>query len=196
MKTVACCIPCNWDYIPIPFFASFIRMMIHGQGRYNVLAYIARSSSVNHMRTEAITRALEDGEVDYILHLDVDEIYPPDTISRLMQHIDDGKEVVGGLYCSRINPVNSAFEFIENGDLRALPVRANTGMQKVDSMGMGGMMTDVKVFDKIRKPWFFGNPMHCEDVAFCKQCKDAGIQVWVDTDLQFGHLVLEAKQPL
>lgn len=172
-------------------------MMIHGQGRYHLLTYIARSSSVNHMRTEATTKALEDGGVDYLLHLDVDEVYPPDTVSRLMKHIDDGKEVVGGLYCARFKDINSAFKFInENGDTRALPVKANTGLHKIDAMGMGGMMTDIKVFDKIKKPWFFGNPMHCEDVAFCQRCKEAGIQVWVDTDLQFGHLVLEAKQPL
>ena len=195
MKTVAFCIPVNWDYVPIPFFGSFLRMMGYAQGKYHILSYIARASSVNHMRTEATEKALDAG-ADYILHLDVDEVYPEDTPERLMKHIDDGKEVVGGLYISRINDTRSAFEFInDRGTTRPLPIEPNTGLQKVDSMGFGGIMTSVEVFDKIEKPWFFGVIGHCEDVAFCHKCKKAGVQVWVDTDLQYGHLVLEPKYP-
>ena len=177
------------------FFTCFIPMMIYGQGRYDMITYIARASSVNHMRLEATEKALESG-ADYILHLDIDEIYPKDTIEILMNHIDSGKEVVGGLYKSRTSDTLSAFEFVnEAGHTRPLDVKPNTGLQKVDSMGMGGMMTSIDIYDKIEKPWFFGVVGHGDDVAFCKRLKDAGIQVWLDTDLQFGHLVLDAVYP-
>ena len=177
------------------FFTSWMNVMIYAQNRYHLLLLISRTSTIWAMRSEGVKQALEAG-ADYILHMDIDEIYPPDTPERLMKNIDGGIEVVGGLYTSRVNDVYSAFVFTDDPfDVRLAEIKPNTGLQKVDSMGFGGTMTAISVYDKLEEPWFEGVEGHGEDVAFCKRCKDAGVQVWCDTDLHYGHLTLQARYP-
>lgn len=177
------------------FFTSWMNVMIYAQSRYHLLLLISRTSTVWAMREEGVKQAME-ADVDYILHMDIDEIYPPDTPERLMKHIDSGLEVVGGLYTSRVSDVYSAFDFMDEAcNVRPAKIKPNTGLQKVDSMGFGGTMTDISIYSRLPEPWFEGVEGHGEDVAFCKRCKDAGVQVWVDTDLQYGHLSLQARYP-
>ena len=195
MKTIACCIPCNWDFIPMKFFTSWMGMMIYAQGRYEMLLLISRTSNIGEMRQEAVKEAVING-ADYILHLDADEVYPPETPKILMNHVDNGLEVVGGLYVSRDFGIYSAFMFKEDPfGIVPAKIKPNTGLQKVDTRGMGGVMTALDVYRKIPQPWFQGVVGHGEDVAFCKKCKDAGIDVWIDTDLHFGHLTFKARYP-
>jgi hypothetical protein len=62
---------------------------------------------------------------------------------------------------------------------------------------MGGVMVDPKVFEMIPAPYFkIDRDMtkykdHGEDISFYKKCKEAGIDINVDADLQFGHLFMQ-----
>ena len=80
------------------------------------------------------------------------------------------------------------------GNLREISL--NQGLIKVDGMGLGGVMTSPQVFRIFERPWF------CQmwnteeryrpgvDFQFYANCKRAGIDVWCDTDLVYGHMAV------
>jgi hypothetical protein len=61
------------------------------------------------------------------------------------------------------------------------------------------MMTHPSIFETIEYPrfqrgWLEGDQngyyRHGEDVVFNEKCKEAGIDVWCDTDLHYKHLAV------
>jgi len=136
---------------------------------------------------------------DYILWIDADQLYPENTPEVLMKHIDSGKSVVGGLTPQNMQGGVNVYDFVHNDGImqmqNALP---GQGLIKVDAMGMGGVMMKPEVFDELDLPCFtmrWNSKLARypgEDVQFYVNCKKAGIDVWCDTDLVFGHIVTRA----
>jgi len=196
MKTVACLIPLSWEVVPRQFFFSFSAMLMYSQGKYHMLMLTARGASIANMHEKMVEAALK-ANVDYIFHVDADEVYPNDTPERLMKHIDDGKDVVFGLVLSNAQDGYVAYEFQEN-PLKLVPsdIKPNSGIVEVGCTGMGGLMVNPKVYEKLDKP-YFTSPFfkHAPDTSLCYQCKQKGIKMWVDTDLHYGHIVPHVKYP-
>jgi hypothetical protein len=79
-------------------------------------------------------------------------------------------------------------------------VPLHQGVIKVGAMGLGGIMMNPKIFKMMKFPWFRmvwnkrmgGRPGM--DFQFYGQCKKAGIDVWADTDLIFGHVVVGLRE--
>jgi len=200
-KRIAVCMALSWDYIPSRFFLSYEAMRDYTErtGEYIFDMVIARSAWIDTMRDMCANTALEM-KPDYIFWLDVDQTYPDFTARKLIKHIDDGCRVVAGVTPDRILPCNIVLKFGgKQGACRDEDFKVNRGLVKVDSMGFGGMMTHPSVFDEIDYPrfqrkWFEGNDgdyyRHGEDVVFNEKCRDAGIDVWCDTDLHYGHMAL------
>lgn len=177
-------------------------MLRHAFGKYQ-LGFISNAGCyLDGARDELVTEVLKYNP-NYILWLDADQTYPGNTPEVLMNHIDSGKSVVGG-----VTPLkNEAIPELDGkpsvwdidvetylGNLREIVL--NRGIIKVDGMGTGGMMTHPVVFKKMKYPWFrtSWNPKTKHrpsiDFQFYGNCKKAGIDVWCDTDLVFGHLAL------
>lgn len=53
------------------------------------------------------------------------------------------------------------------------------------------MLIDMKVFDKIKSPWFEPEFSFGTDVQICRKASEAGFKVYNDTDIEIGHLVNE-----
>jgi len=182
MKTIACAIPCNWPWVPTFFFTSAVQMFTRAQSEYNLVLMLSNST--------------------LIMWLDADQIYPADTIVKLAKHCDDGKLVVGGVTPHKNDGKPMVWSFGNNygAGNRENNFELNRGLVKVDSMGFGGIMTAKSVFDAIPYPRFYktwdadtNHPVG-EDFCFYARCKERGIDVWCDTDLQFQHLVTYAVQ--
>lgn len=134
---------------------------------------------------------------DYILFVDDDMIFPPDTFLRLLAH---QKEIVGVNSNSRILPLSSTVAFMnEQGEyvpLEKMPPwwKPPESLFKCYSIGAGVLLIDMKVFDIIDKPWFATTNMDSgkiligEDAWFCFQAKKKGIDIYCDPTLKIGHI--------
>ena len=150
------------------------------------------------------------GKVDYDVWLTIDSdiIFTP---QQVLQILEDTKEhdVVSGLYrmadlqhfaCVQDWNVDyfkkhGTFKFLRPEDVVGAPK-----YKKVSYNGMGFMAIRAGVIEKLKYP-YFSDPLQemetdegvilrdmcSEDVAFCKNLKDAGFDVVVNTQLVLGH---------
>jgi hypothetical protein len=144
------------------------------------------------------TKALEVNP-DYLLWIDADQTYPANTPEVLMRHVDSGKEVVGGLVPHRATGNPNVWKNIPNSHLyQPREVYLKEGLIQVDAMGFGGVMMTPNTLRKMEYPWFrmsWDKEINDElgmDFVFYANCKRAGIDVWCDTDLVFGHLAVKS----
>jgi len=194
-RFIICCIPLSWQFIPVDFFQSWCRMVGYSVGRYQLGMITASCCYMDKMRDDLVRDSLKNNP-DYLLWLDADQMYPPDTPERLMRHIDAGRLVVGGLTPDRGSGEPLVYEMApgNKGVIKRDDVTVGQGLIKVDAMGFGGIMTSPEVF-KIMKPPYFQMTWNRklkgtigEDVKFYQNCKHYGIDVWCDTNLLYEHL--------
>jgi len=166
-------------------------------GKYKMAILTCDGAYQDKIRDMIAAKALEV-KPDYIFWVDADQTYPENTPEVLMRHIDAGKMIVGGLVPHRSTGNPNVWKSIPNSPLyQPREVYPGEGLIKVDSMGQGGMMMNPEVLRKMEYPWFrmSWNPeirdMIGMDFTFYANCKRAGIDVWCDTDLVFGHLAVK-----
>ncbi len=194
MKTIIACVPLTWPYVAKDFFKSALDMTAYAFGRYDFKTMFGSQCYLHTMRESLADEALSDG-ANYILWLDADQTYPADTPERLMKH---DKFVVGGMTPRKDDGTSLVFDLISD-KARRVHLVPNRGLQKVEAMGMGGVLVDTKVFSILKPPYFLptwkdGPTRMGEDFAFYKNCKDACIDVWCDTDLRYEHIVTTTVQ--
>ena len=147
---------------------------------------------VHSARQQLLENCLEEGW-DYVLWLDSDMTFPPDTLAHL---IGRDKAVVGANYSTRGLPAD--FVAIKKTDEKEGEVGQkcvtgphSTGLEEVDAIGFGCVLLDLnKIRDALPEgeQWFWyeitekGAHMG-EDVYFCRLLRRAGIPIYVDHDL-------------
>jgi hypothetical protein len=80
-------------------------------------------------------------------------------------------------------------------DLKNIANESPKKLAKVFYAGMGFMMCRKGALEKVTYPWFepamheidISKDFSSEDVSLCWKWKDAGVDVWVDPDVIFGH---------
>jgi len=164
------------------------------------MSFVTMSSCyMDKMRDDLVVMAMRYMP-DYILWLDADQTYPIETIETLMDHVDSGKLIVGGITPDKDDGTPLVYDIVDDdpdGIIRRRKMRLNSGIHKVDAMGMGGVMVHPSVYSELLKPPFFDMKWNSErgvrpgeDVEFYSMCKDAGISVYCDTDLPYDHIVV------
>jgi hypothetical protein len=158
-----------------------------------VMLYTSHGTLIASQRMELARQALEE-KADYLLWLDSDMRFPKETIGHLILR---DKPIIAANYATRRMPVKPVAMMDDNGKIgRVYTAPDSEGLQPVDYVGMGVMMTKREVFEKTEAPWFaipystVGNHYIGEDVFFCKKAREAGFEVLVDHDLshQVKHI--------
>lgn len=153
------------------------------------------------------------GEVpyDYMFWLDTDIVFTPEQVLALYNRMERQPEVdvLSGVYLMQnalMSTVVADWDddfFNENGhyklytpeELQELKQKRSDGLVQSFAAGMGFMIIRKGVFERIRYPWF-GPRYHeryhtcefaSEDISWCANLKDAGINVYVDPDVMLGH---------
>lgn len=188
---VICCIPSNGT-VPMGFALSLAQAMAHFaslpyDGQKKIGLWNVRSSNLAEGRQRLVAKAMED-QATHIMWFDSDMKFPPDTITRLLNH---AKPVVGVNYPQK-NIEARPTAYLDSPDYVG-PVYSGeraTGLQEVSVLGMGVMLTELAVFDVLPLPHFKFTPLppentrHSgEDVHFCHELSKLGIPVFVDHDL-------------
>ena len=188
-------VPCH-DMIHTAFVRSLQEM--DKPGRVSI-GYI-QGTLIYEARNVIAQNAIEDG-FDRVLWLDSDMLMPKDTLKRLSAHLDNGLDMVSGLYFGRRNRCNPMI--LDRLDWRA----DQDGSVSVDSTsyldypknavfevagcGFGCVMTTVDILkqavDKFGVPF---TPMMGmgEDVSFCWRVRQMGYKIYCDSKLMLGHV--------
>ena len=156
--------------------------------------------------------ALLQSDYTHILMLDSDHIHPADVVYKLIRWVKDDRTrlVVGGLNFRRGAPFDPCAYFLDaNGNMCSLR-EWGPGLIAVDVLGSGCMLIAREAFEQMPFPWFgydytknlgLGWP-ECgidhlangagwpgTDIWFSRQCRDAGIDQWVDTQTTSPHIL-------
>lgn len=158
-----------------------------------------------------IAKLAIDGGYDYVLMVDNDVVLPKDALQNLL---DGATDVCLGYYahrdtdnlyrgrtcvCKLLTPEGVRYKnYPLESEYTAEEVSAlrDKGEKKIriHGGGMGCALINVKVFDRIRYPWYDwtnykDGKMLSEDLYFCENCRKASIQIYTDTRVNCGHLL-------
>lgn len=156
-----------------------------------------RGFHIGENRNYCVVQA-QRNQSDYLFFVDDDMVFDKETLERLLAH---EKEVVGVNSYSRCLPPSSTVGLMDkNGEYMhpdkhpAIAMRIPDELFRCYFVGTGIMLIDMKVFDKIEKPYFAftsdenGMIVHGEDGSFCEKVKKAGIDIWCDPTISIFHI--------
>jgi len=156
-----------------------------------------RGYTIAENREYCVVQAQKNGS-DYLLFVDDDMTFPKDTLERLL---GANKGVIGVNSYSRVLPLCSTVGLMdEKGNYKHPDKYPEWEMKIPDELfkayfvGCGVCLIDMKVFEKIKKPYFQfitgknGMVIHGEDGSFCEKVKKAGGDIWCDPAIPVGHL--------
>ena len=144
-------------------------------------------SNLPRVRNRLVDAALTSG-CKHLMFIDDDMVWGPDMVHGLWKH---QYAIVSALTVRKQWPHYSGAVLTgEDGKRNVAP--EFRGVIEVDAVGTGFMLINLDVFRKLKRPWFAmpprGEGTDGEDYFFCENAKKEGYKVWVDCDVQVGHL--------
>jgi len=173
--------------VPSGFFYSFAHM--DKPKEYTLIHADNGSGAIDALRNDLVDMALQCG-ASHLIMMDTDQIYPVETIPRLLSH---KLPVVGCVVHRRYPPFDPIMLRGKLGDYEIIDDYEEGDLVEVDATGTGCIMFDMQVFRKMPRPWFKFRHLETgegigEDIGFCHDLKEAGYKIFVDTSIQCGHL--------
>ena len=189
---IAICVPIYGDP-RAQFTFSLANLLINaGKAGLDVEMIWATGSSIAMNRQSLAEQALEIG-ADFILWLDADHLFPPDTLGRLLLHKGKAK-IVGCNYPRRFGEFEPTAQNIVGGTTELVFTTEDLAqrkiVQQVDFMGLGVCLMEAAVFSMIEKPWFAVTETQGEDGYFFRKLAMKGVRPFVDHHLswEIGHV--------
>lgn len=140
-------------------------------------------------------------DIDGILWLDTDMLYPPDILEK---YLASKKDIIGSVYFKRSEPYDPIVYLKGPNPKKPYQILDVTKLPKnqpfpVDGLGFGGMYVDMKVYKAMGDDkWMhygknFGIPMELEDqeshdLIFCKTAQKYGFKLFVHSGVQSIHI--------
>lgn len=190
MKTLIA-VPCM-DQVAAPFAQNLAAMEKRGEVFVSFLIGSLIYESRNTLAKQAIAT-----KADYIMWLDSDMTFAPDTMTRLQQHMEEGKDIVTGLYFRRRPPFTPVlFKTLERIDEDSAKHEnyddyPDNSLFEIGGCGFGCVMTRTSVLEDV-----FLNYHKCfdpvcsigEDLAFCLRARELGYKIYCDSTIKCGHV--------
>lgn len=181
-------IPLSFHYVHSAFFDSFLMME-----KPEWLFFRASNGPLEEMRNN-IVRNAKTAACSHLLMMDTDQVYPPDTIKRMLSH---NLPVVGALVFRRYPPFDPLMLKGQLNGYQTIDSWEPGSLVEVDATGTGCILYNMEVFDKIPEPWFkfrMDENEHQigEDIGFCSELRNAGYKIYVDTAVEVDHLSMLA----
>lgn len=153
--------------------------------------------TVAENRNYIVVQAMRN-ESDYILMVDDDMSFPWWGLNSM---IEMEKPIVGVASNSRVLPLQTTVGlFDENGGYKEPCKYPSWELEMPDepfkcySVGTGVILIDMKVFEKLKKPYFDfkanedGKVIQGEDGYFCEKVKEAGFEIWCNPIISVKHI--------
>lgn len=147
-------------------------------------------NSRNNLATMAIQK-----EVDYVLWLDSDMIFPPDVLKRMLEDRDKG-DIITGIYYRRVSPFKpvlfSKLSIDDKGCYwEGYDDYPTDRLFDIEGCGFGCVLTPTNVFlNVIAKFDNMFAPIGGvgEDLSFCWRARECGYKIIADPRIQCGHV--------
>lgn len=152
------------------------------------LGFIIKKSCLVHRNRNDIVEEAQRLGYTHLFFVDSDMCFAPEVLERL---IERNKEIVGANYYKRNLQKQSVVGY-EN-EQGYYSKETIPDFDTCAFTGTGCLLIDLKVFDKLEKPYFaFADKDNQdevgEDVFFCRKARKAGFEVWVDNTVDVGHI--------
>ena len=155
---------------------------------------INQGTLIQNQRADLCLEAMGEG-CSHVLFIDSDMTFPQDMVQRLLAH---DKDIVATNCARRRMPTGpTAQRTLPDGSRELIyTMPESTGLEEVESIGMGVMLIKRKVFESLTEPWF-ETPWRTdkrgyigEDVFFCRKAASAGFKIYIDHDVskEIGHI--------
>lgn len=153
-------------------------------------------SLVYHARNNLARQALKS-DADWVLWLDSDMVFAPDTLQRMLKVCKDNDIDFLTAVCFRRKPpytpcLFDRLEKVEKGASYTALMSVPEGLFKVGGCGFAGvlMASDVllSVQSKFNGRMFDPMDGFGEDVSFCWRARQCGYDIWCDSSIEFGHV--------
>lgn len=174
---------------PLGFTHDLVRLAASTAAKrpdVEVKLYMVRRECAAQARHELVTAALAANRT-HILFLSPDLRFPPNLLTRLLDH---GKDIVGVNYVTNYFPIEPTAIIDDSEGYTPLVMEEGAdGLRDVVSMGLGAVLIRMPVFRDIGEPWFLTgfDPVSQryipDDVYFCQRLRDAGKLLWIDQEL-------------
>lgn len=189
MKTMIA-VPCL-DKVDTEFTRSLVELEKPGE----VIHRFISCSLVYKSRNDLALMALNEN-TDYVLWLDSDMIFPPETLKDMLESIE-GRDMLAGLCHMRVPPYTPVLykklrmgltpDENESEVLEDLP---EGGPFEVEGCGFGCVLIRTGVIRDVFLHYrdIFGPlPGYGEDVSFCLRARKLGYRIWCDPRIRIGH---------
>lgn len=187
--------------VPLEVLEDWCRWFYHLGRRmpdYDFMTAFKPKTEQFRARNAIVDGARQFG-ADYLLMIDDDMILDVgknpthgiyyNLIEKLLSH---KKDICGVLYWQRggeCRPVAMQEVPTQKGSYRYLRDEEITyGLQEVAVAGGGCLLIDMKIFNKIKEPYFAPEFKHSTDIQLCEKARDAGFRVFMDSSIELGHL--------
>lgn len=196
MKTMIA-IPCM-DMVHSGFMASLLTLNTKG----HEISYEVLSGSLIYDARNRLLKTAKDTGADRILWLDSDMRIPTDALQILSKDIDEGCEIVSGLYFQR-RPQYAPVVFKEcgvdiEGEGHLVPFASkyldypDKCLFQVTAFGFGCVLMTMKAAEKIVDELgtmpFTPTSGFGEDLSFCMRAKCVGLDLFCDSRVKCGHI--------
>ena len=189
MKTLIA-VPCM-DQVPAPFAQALATLETVGECK----VAFQIGSLIYTSRNDLAVRALRY-DADYVLWLDSDMIFSPDTFKRLLKHMDK-YDIVSGLYYRRVMPYTPVvFDDLTIDDKGChwtdyADKEVPKEVFEVGGCGFGCVFMKADVFMDVQAR--FGNMFAPignvgEDLSFCWRARECGFRIYCDPTITLGHV--------
>jgi len=167
--------------------ACLLEMIVNGGYDFHIVI-AEHGYTIAENRLYCAAQAVQN-KSDYLLYIDDDMTFPPETLEQLLSN---KKEIVGVVASPRMITDNTTVALLDGKVLKKEDIPKE--LFEVSHVGTGVMLIDTKVFEKIEQPYFQfttypnGMTLDGEDAWFCKQARKAGLNIYCDPTLSIGHL--------
>lgn len=195
MRKILIAVPCM-DQLPAQFAQSLAWLTSYGVKDAEISICFNVGSLIYSSRDQIAKKALLD-ETDLVMWFDSDMMFSPDTMQRMLKLIDDGHDMVTGIYYRRTPPFSAVafktMELNEEGtgfdwtEFDEIP----EGLFEVGACGFGCVLMKTEIFVSVFSKFgqMFTPIANCgEDIAFCWRARQCGYKIIADPSIHLGHV--------
>jgi hypothetical protein len=188
MSHIAVCIP-SGEMVHADFMLSLLHLVQHARvAGHRISVVNSKCSIVTQGRNLAVNAALQ-AQAEWIVFLDSDMVFPPETIPRLLAH---GQPIVGATYPRKGYPLAYIGTRVDGVPLAL----ADTGLVEAARLPAGCLLIKADVFGRLKRPYFRcsydeqAGEVLGEDYWFSELVRGLGFQLWCDLALsrEIAHL--------
>ena len=195
MRKILIAVPCM-DQLPAQFAHSLAWLTSYGIDDVEISINFNVGSLIYSSRDQIAKKALLD-EADLVMWFDSDMIFSPDTLKRMLKLIDEGHDMVTGIYYRRTPPFSAVafktmelneegteFKWTEFDEIPNEPF-------EVEACGFGCVLMKTEIFVAVFSKFghMFTPIGNCgEDIAFCWRARQCGYKILADPSISLGHV--------